>query len=82
MPSRSAPTPVVVAAARGAGYRRSVPDARCPTCQQWAPRQAWEAVPPGSFPFTSRCPACAAVADVAEIGYRTTTTPPEVLPGS
>jgi hypothetical protein len=59
-----------------------MPDVRCPTCQAWAPRQDWQSMPAGSFPFTIRCPGCAAVADVAEVGYRMTTTPAASLPDS
>jgi hypothetical protein len=36
----------------------------------WAPRQDWEAVPPGSFPFTIRCPRCGTDHDVADGAYR------------
>jgi hypothetical protein len=61
-------------------YGRLVPDARCPTCRQWAPRQDWQSVPAGSFPFTIRCPSCGAEADVGAVGYRMTTTPASTLP--
>jgi hypothetical protein len=61
-------------------YRRRVPDARCPACRRWSPRQSWDAVPAGSFPFPILCPACGAVADVGAIGFRMTTTPPAPPP--
>jgi hypothetical protein len=48
----------------------------------WAPRQDWQAVPPGSFPFVIRCPTCGAEADVAAIGCRMTVTPAAELPDS
>jgi hypothetical protein len=44
--------------------RRALPDLR-----HWARRQDWEAVPPGSFRFTIRCPRYAAVAAVGDAGY-------------
>jgi hypothetical protein len=37
-------------------------------------------VPAGSFPFSIRCPACGGEADVADIGYRMTVTPPSPPP--
>jgi hypothetical protein len=57
-----------------------MPDARCPTCRQWSPRQDWQVVPPGSFAFTMRCSSCGSAADVGQVGYRMTGTPAEALP--
>jgi hypothetical protein len=40
-----------------------MPDALCPHCETAAPREQWQAHPPGSFPFMLRCPACGVVSD-------------------
>jgi len=57
-----------------------MPDARCPTCRQWTPRQDWQAVPPDEFPFLVRCPSCGATADVHDVGYRMTVSSTQSLP--
>jgi hypothetical protein len=59
-----------------------MPDARCPTCRQWAPRHTWQSVPPGEFPFVIRCPNCDATAKVGDIGYRMSLTPEQPPPAS
>lgn len=47
-----------------------MPDARCPGCGAWSPREAWPAAPGQAFPFRIVCPRCGAVADVADVDYR------------
>ena len=49
---------------------RWLPEPFCAGAGRQAPRQDWDAVPPGSFPFTIRCPSCDTEVDVADIGYR------------
>src|SRR3954453_7419284 len=47
-----------------------MPDARCPGCGAWTPRETWLAAPGQAFPFRIVCPCCGAVADVADVDYR------------
>jgi hypothetical protein len=47
-----------------------MPDARCPTCGEWSPRQDWTDASAQAFPFTIVCPRCDRGSDVADIDYR------------
>ena len=60
---------------RAAEARLRMPDARCPTCGEWSPRQDWTDAPGQAFPFVVVCPRCDRGSDVAEIAYRLNATP-------
>ena len=47
-----------------------MPDARCPHCGGWAPRQQWETAPGQPFPFRIVCPGCGGESDCGDVDYR------------
>jgi hypothetical protein len=57
--------------------RSSVPDARCPSCEESTGRHHWTDSPGQAFPFVIVCPRCGAEAHVRDVDYRLgAVTPP------